>query len=80
MPDIDLNKPRIYKEYSGLAIQTIGIPYIHILLRAKRGLGLLVANFYPYWHLLASVVPASIVLVSIVLASIVPASIIPVLT
>jgi hypothetical protein len=48
MPDTDLDKPRIREEYSGLAIQTIGIPCIHAILRSERGLGLSVADFYPH--------------------------------
>jgi hypothetical protein len=48
MPDIDLDKPRIRDKYSGLAIYIIGIPYIHTIRRAKRGSGLLVADFHPY--------------------------------
>jgi hypothetical protein len=74
MPDTDLNKPRIHEECSGLAIQTTGIPCIHILLRAERGSGLSVANFHPHWHLLASAVPASAVPASTVPASTVPES------
>jgi hypothetical protein len=48
IPDIDLNKPRIREEYSGLAIQTTGILCIYTILSAERGLGLLVADFHPY--------------------------------
>jgi hypothetical protein len=59
MPDTNLNKPRIREESSGLAIQTIGIPCIHIILRAERGSGLSVADFHPHWHLPASI-PAAI--------------------
>ena len=55
MPDTDLNKPRIREECSGLAIHTTGIPCIHTMLRAERGLGLSAADFHRHWHLPPSI-------------------------